>query len=146
MFFQQPLQTEYAEAVAIGQEYLARLIKEARTGGADVVVVYLPWRGEVVDQEWERFVGPQRQNGAHLFVRKQPEQFARTTATANGAVFVSLVNHASTLASEHTAQLWHVETDAHLSTEGNRILGELLVTAVEDALRKRTSPSVAAAK
>jgi hypothetical protein len=45
--YEDPQSVETAAAVALGREYLGRLIQEATARGSRVMVVYLPWRGQV---------------------------------------------------------------------------------------------------
>jgi hypothetical protein len=134
--YEDPPAPEYAEATAIGQQYLERLIKEATAAGSRVIVVYLPWSGEAIDAEWAALAAKHQQSEqAARATRNRPEQLVKTTAEAAGARFVSFSEFIRSLPPERLPALWHIKTDSHLTEEGNRMLAECLKLAVTDALK-----------
>lgn len=127
LVYQSPLQGDFQEAVAIGQELLGRLIREARAEGSKVLIVYVPWSAEVVDAEWDAL---KDRHPRLTLVRDQPARITREVAGAANAPFISLADAARVVSSSEPRQLWHVVTDGHLSEKGNELLGQFIAEHV----------------
>ncbi|HYH45046.1 MAG TPA: GDSL-type esterase/lipase family protein [Thermoanaerobaculia bacterium] len=133
--YEEPPPARYAEAVELGREYLHRLVQEARSQGARVVVVYLPWDGEALDEAWNALSAGRASAGdGGRLVRDRPERIVRTTAEAAGADFVSFSDVVRALEPAERRSLWHTRTDSHLTEQGNRLLAGLLAPTVGQIL------------
>jgi hypothetical protein len=133
--YEDPQSVETAAAVALGREYLGRLIQEATARGSRVMVVYLPWRGEWLDEEWATL--SRHYGGPGRLRKEQPEEIVRETARAAGATFVSLGDAVGRVPPADRAALWHRGADAHFTTQGHGLLATLLAERVESLLGAR---------
>ena len=125
--YETPPAPDYAEAAALGREYLARLIREARAQGTNVTVVALPWRDEALDENWQRIAAAYQKTGrAAKLERAHPETLIRQTAQENGAAFFSFADAVHNLPRERQRALWHVKNDLHLTQEGQKWLAAIL--------------------
>ena len=133
--FANPPAPDYAEAAALGSEYLARLIREAQATGTKVIVAALPWRDEALDENWSRVVAAYAKTGrAAQLERARPETIIRATAQANGAGFVSFADAVHKLPPEKQRALWHVKNDLHLTENGQQYLAESLLPELTKGL------------
>jgi GDSL-like lipase/acylhydrolase family protein len=133
--YEEPPSPEIAAAVALGREYLERLIREGTARGSRVIVVSLPWRGEWLDEEWAALSG--HYAGRGRLRKERPEEIVRAAALAAGATFVSFGDAVGRLPREQVAPLWHRGPDAHFTTEGHRLLAAVLAERVDSLLDAR---------
>lgn len=117
------LKAEYQKAVETGIRYLGRLIDEARQQEIPVLVVYLPWSGEVVDSQWKEY-------SSIPLIRDQAEEFVRSGIETAGVSYHSFTKDIKDLPENQKKKLWHVKTDSHLTEYGNQILGDSLTKAI----------------
>ena len=135
LIYEEPPPPDYAEAAALGQEYLQRLIREAQTVGTKVVVVALPARDEALDERWQQQETAFAQAGRQSKLNRQrPENLLRTIAQTNGATFVSFADAVHKLPASQQQTLWHVQNDVHLTAAGHRFLAETLAPVLEQIL------------
>jgi lysophospholipase L1-like esterase len=129
--YEDPPAPDYAEAAALGREWLARLIVEAQAAGTKVVVVALPWRDEALDDNWKNIEQAYAKTGnSAQLVRTRPENIIRETALANRAAFLSFADAVHRLPSDRQRALWYVKTDLHLTAAGQQFLAEQLALAL----------------
>lgn len=139
LIYEEPLDADYAEAVAIGREYLTRLIREAADSGSRVIVVYLPWSGESIGAEWDEWLQRYKHSNRNgSLIRNHPEQIVRRVAEDAGVEFLSFSHAISKLPLEDMHTLWHVKTDSHLTVTGNKVLGRFLMSAISNDVRVLT--------
>jgi lysophospholipase L1-like esterase len=123
--YENPPAPDYAEAAALGREYLARLIREAKAQGTRVTVVALPWRDEALDENWQRIAAAYQKTGrAARLERARPETLICQTARENGVGCISFADYVRKLPLEKQRTLWHLKLDLHLTEEGQRALAE----------------------
>jgi lysophospholipase L1-like esterase len=135
--YENPPAPEYAEAAALGREYLARLIREAKGQGTRVTVVALPWRDEALDENWQRIAAAYQKTGRTTQLeRSRPENLIRQTAQENGAGFVSFADYLHQLPPDKQPTLWHTKLDLHLTGEGQRLLAEMLAVELNRGLHQ----------
>lgn len=129
--YEDPPSRAYADAIALGREFLDRVIREAKADGIRVVVVYIPWQGEGNDDEWQRWVRRYENGGGKSsVVRTRPEQITRAAAEENGAAFVSFTAAVRSMPGSPNEAIWNTATDSHLSDRGNERLAELLAATL----------------
>jgi lysophospholipase L1-like esterase len=134
--YENPPAPDYAEASALGREWLARLISEAQAVGAKVIVVALPWRDEAIDDNWRSIEQAYAQtNSQAKLERLRPENIIRETAQTNQAAFVSFAEAAHKLPPEKQRALWHVKNDLHLTAEGQQYLADVLAVPINALLQ-----------
>ncbi|HUP23849.1 MAG TPA: GDSL-type esterase/lipase family protein [Thermoanaerobaculia bacterium] len=119
----------WPEAVARGVEYLRELIRETFAEGVPILVVYLPWRVEAIDSEWADFASRDDR-----LDRWRPRRLVEDVAGSESARFLSFTDVVAGLPAETKRDVWHVETDSHLSAVGNRLLAEALKAPVTEIL------------
>lgn len=125
--YENPPAPEYAEAIALGREYLTRLITEARTAGTRVIVLGFPWQDEALDEKWAQVAAAYQKTGRTAQVeRRRPENIIREIAQQNGAEFVSLADAVHRLPPDEQRKLWHSQGDNHLNARGQQFLAQTL--------------------
>ena len=133
--YENPLAPDYAEAAALGREYLARLIREAKAQGTSVIVAALPWRDEALDENWQRIAAAYAKTGrAATLERTRPETLIRQITEENEAKFASFADYLHQLPPDKQRALWHTKLDLHLTGEGQRLLAEMLALELNRGL------------
>ena len=128
--YENPPNADYAEAAALGQEYLQRLIREANATGTKVIVAALPWRDEALDEEWSKQQALFTQSGRTARLERQrPENIIRATTQAQGAQFLSFAEAVHKLPPAQQRSLWHKD-DLHMTAQGQQFLAETLAPLI----------------
>ncbi len=137
--YREPPREDYKEALSLGTDYLERLIREAKASGADVIVISIPWWGELIRPEWDKGISRLDQTSAK-YVRNRPEELVRKITKRSGARYVSLRAFLQGLPETELYTMWNWGSDVHFSEEGNKKMAECLIDPINELLESRNHP------
>jgi hypothetical protein len=120
--YQQPLEAEWTEAVALAGDLVQAMQDDAAGMGSRLAVVSVPAPEQVYPERWQRIMQRYRAMQTDQWDLEQPSRAARQAAEQAGVPFLDLLPIFRQAAAE--SEPLHLRVDGHWTPAGERLAGE----------------------